>query len=83
MTKFSPSGDSREPSRLNGDGLQTRSFCHVTIFIDGLMMLDSIGGDASVLILEIGNYQPSGSAELIISITRSHSDVVNVETCER
>ena len=81
MTNFLRRAIGGEPLEVNGDGLQTRSFCHVYDFIDGLMMLDSIGGDVPVV--NIGNPDPitiGDLAELIISITGSHSEVVNVES---
>ena len=53
MVNFVRAARRGEPLVVNGDGLQTRSFCHVDDFIDALLSYDSV--DEGVPVVNIGN----------------------------
>jgi len=69
-----------EPLRLNGDGLQTRSFCYVDDMVDGLLALMNTPKDVTGPV-NIGNPEEISMVELakkIISMTGSGSLVSQV-----
>lgn len=53
MVNFVRAARRSEPLVVNGDGLQTRSFCYVDDFIDALLSYDSV--DEGVPVVNIGN----------------------------
>lgn len=67
-----------EPLTLHGDGSQTRSFCHVSDEVRGLMLLlDSTTSQP----INIGNpdeFTMRQLAELIVEITGSDSEIISV-----
>ena len=67
-----------DPITLHGDGLQTRSFCHVSDEVRGIVaLLDSDLAEP----VNIGNpneFTMEKLAELVLSITGSKSDIVRV-----
>lgn len=69
---------SNKPIKVNGDGSQTRSFCYVTDFINGLYQLiskDCLNGE----VFNLGNdYEISivALAERIKNLAHSHSEII-------
>ena len=67
-----------EPLTLHGDGLQTRSFCHVSDEVRGLMAL--LDSDYN-LPVNVGNpveFTMRELAELVIELTGSKSEIITV-----
>jgi dTDP-glucose 4,6-dehydratase len=68
-----------EPLTLHGDGSQTRSFCHVSDEVRGLMAL--LGSDYN-LPVNIGNpseFTMRELAELVVELTGSTSEIISVD----
>jgi len=68
-----------EPITIYGDGLQTRSFCYVSDLIDGIWRLMNIEGLTGPV--NIGNpneFTIRELADLVISLTGSRSEIVNL-----
>lgn len=78
MVNFLRSSFDGRPLTVNGDGFQTRSFCHVSDFIDGL--LEYAGIETDEPIVNIGNPVPTrivDLAEAVIKLTGSDSRIVH------
>ena len=67
-----------EPITLHGDGLQTRSFCHVSDEVRGIMTLLDSDLTEPVNIGNPNEFTMEKLAELVLSITGSKSDIVRV-----
>ena len=67
-----------EPITLHGDGSQTRSFCHVSDEVGGLVAV--LDGDlvGPVNVGNPGEFTMRQLAELVIELTGSSSDIVSV-----
>ena len=78
MTNFIRAAKKGEPLTINGDGLQTRSFCYINDFIDALLLYDSKA--AGSLVVNIGNPVQTKIIDLaksIIDLTESGSPIVH------
>jgi nucleoside-diphosphate-sugar epimerase len=67
-----------EPLTLHGDGSQTRSFCHVTDEVRGLMALLDTKYNLPVNVGNPGEFTMRELAELVIELTGSSSDIISV-----
>ncbi len=67
-----------EPLTLHGDGSQTRSFCHVSDEVRGLMALLDSDYNMPVNIGNPSEFTMRELAELVIELTGSSSDIVSV-----
>lgn len=67
-----------EPLTLHGDGSQTRSFCHVTDEVRGLMALLDAKYNMPVNVGNPGEFTMRELAELVIELTGSSSDIISV-----
>jgi nucleoside-diphosphate-sugar epimerase len=68
-----------EPLTLHGDGSQTRSFCHVTDEVRGLMALLDTKYNMPVNVGNPGEFTMRELAELVIELTGSSSEIVSVQ----
>ena len=67
-----------EPITLHGDGLQTRSFCHVSDEVRGIIALLDSEVNEPVNIGNPNEFTMEKLAELVLSITGSKSPIVRV-----
>jgi dTDP-glucose 4,6-dehydratase len=67
-----------EPLTLHGAGSQTRSFCHVTDEVRGLMALLDTKYNMPVNVGNPGEFTMRELAELVIELTGSSSDIISV-----
>ena len=67
-----------KPLTLHGDGLQTRSFCHVSDEVRGLIALHDSDYDLPVNIGNPNEITMRELAELVIELTQSASSIVTV-----
>jgi nucleoside-diphosphate-sugar epimerase len=67
-----------EPLTLHGDGSQTRSFCHVSDEVRGLMLLLDSKTSQPVNIGNPDEFTMRQLAELVIEITGSDSEIISV-----
>ncbi len=67
-----------EPLTLHGDGSQTRSFCHVSDEVRGLMSLLDSDYNLPVNVGNPGEFTMRELAELVIELTGSSSDIITV-----
>jgi len=67
-----------EPITLHGDGQQTRSFCHVSDEVRGLVALLDSGHQEPVNVGNPGEFTMRELAELVIEVTGSTSPIINV-----
>ena len=67
-----------EPITLHGDGQQTRSFCHVSDEVRGLVALLDSDYDQPMNIGNPGEFTMRQLAELVIEITGSTSPIITV-----
>jgi nucleoside-diphosphate-sugar epimerase len=67
-----------EPLTLHGDGSQTRSFCHVTDEVRGLMALLDTKYNMPVNVGNPGEFTMRELAELVVELTGSSSDIISV-----
>lgn len=67
-----------KPLTLHGDGLQTRSFCHVSDEVRGLMALHDSNYNLPVNIGNPDEITMRELAELVIELTQSASSIVTV-----
>lgn len=84
ISKFLLQALNNEPVTLYGDGLQTRTFCHIDDNIDACMAafegnkiindVVNIGGDKEITMLEL--------AQLIIALTKSQSKIIRLPALE-
>lgn len=73
-----------QPLRLEGGGGQTRSFCHVSDMVRGLMAL-ALCKDAQGIAVNLGNPDERTireAAETVVRLTGSRSDLVEVAPAE-
>jgi dTDP-glucose 4,6-dehydratase len=68
-----------EPLTLHGDGSQTRSFCHVSDEVRGLMALLDSDYNLPVNVGNPGEFTMRELAELVIELTGSSSEIISVE----
>jgi dTDP-glucose 4,6-dehydratase len=68
-----------EPLTLHGDGSQTRSFCHVSDEVRGLMALLDSDYNMPVNVGNPGEFTMRELAELVIELTASSSEIISVE----
>jgi dTDP-glucose 4,6-dehydratase len=68
-----------EPLTLHGDGSQTRSFCHVSDEVRGLMSLLDSDYNLPVNVGNPGEFTMRELAELVIELTGSSSEIVSVQ----
>jgi nucleoside-diphosphate-sugar epimerase len=68
-----------KPLTLHGDGLQTRSFCHVSDEVRGLMALHDSDYNLPVNIGNPNEITMRELAELVIELTGSSSEIISVE----
>ena len=68
-----------EPLTLHGDGSQTRSFCHVSDEVRGLMSLLDSDYNLPVNVGNPGEFTMRELAELVIELTGSSSEIVSIE----
>ena len=68
-----------EPLTLHGDGSQTRSFCHVSDEVRGLMSLLDSDYNLPVNVGNPDEFTMRELAELVIELTGSSSDIISVE----
>jgi nucleoside-diphosphate-sugar epimerase len=68
-----------EPLTLHGDGSQTRSFCHVSDEVRGLMALLNSDYNLPVNVGNPGEFTMRELAELVIELTGSSSEIISVE----
>jgi dTDP-glucose 4,6-dehydratase len=68
-----------EPLTLHGDGSQTRSFCHVTDEVRGLMALLDSDYNLPVNVGNPGEFTMRELAEIVIELTNSSSKIITVE----
>ena len=68
-----------EPLTLHGDGSQTRSFCHVSDEVRGLMSLLDSEYNLPVNVGNPDEFTMRELAELVIELTGSSSDIISVE----
>jgi dTDP-glucose 4,6-dehydratase len=67
-----------KPLTLHGDGLQTRSFCHVSDEVRGLMALHDSDYNLPVNIGNPNEITMRELAELVIELTHSSSSIISV-----
>jgi nucleoside-diphosphate-sugar epimerase len=67
-----------EPLTLHGDGSQTRSFCHVSDEVRGLMALLDSDYNLPVNVGNPGEFTMRELAELVIELTGSSSEIVSI-----
>jgi nucleoside-diphosphate-sugar epimerase len=67
-----------EPLTLHGDGSQTRSFCHVSDEVRGLMALLDSDYNLPVNVGNPGEFTMRELAELVIDLTGSSSEIVSI-----
>jgi dTDP-glucose 4,6-dehydratase len=67
-----------EPLTLHGDGSQTRSFCHVSDEVRGLMSLLDSDYNLPVNVGNPDEFTMRELAELVIELTGSSSDIISV-----
>ena len=67
-----------EPLTLHGDGQQTRSFCHVSDEVRGLVALLDSGHQEPVNIGNPGEFTMRELAELVLELTGSSSPIVTI-----
>ena len=67
-----------EPLTLHGDGSQTRSFCHVSDEVRGLMALLDSDYNLPVNVGNPGEFTMRELAELVIELTGSKSEIITV-----
>lgn len=67
-----------EPITLHGDGAQTRSFCHVSDEVRGLIALLDSSYDEPMNIGNPGEFTMRQLAELVIDLTGSSSPIITV-----
>ncbi|MEI7506859.1 MAG: GDP-mannose 4,6-dehydratase, partial [Actinomycetes bacterium] len=68
-----------EPLTLHGDGSQTRSFCHVSDEVRGLMALLDSDYNMPVNVGNPGEFTMRELAEIVIELTGSSSEIISVE----
>ena len=68
-----------EPLTLHSDGSQTRSFCHVSDEVRGLMSLLDSDYNLPVNVGNPDEFTMRELAELVIELTGSSSDIISVE----
>jgi len=68
-----------EPITLHGDGRQTRSFCHVSDEVRGLIALLDSDYDQPMNIGNSGEFTMRELAELVIELTGSASPIITVQ----
>ena len=68
-----------EPLTLHGDGSQTRSFCHVSDEVRGLMALLDSDHNLPVNVGNPDEFTMRELAELVVELTGSSSDIISVE----
>lgn len=68
-----------EPLTLHGDGSQTRSFCHVTDEVRGLMALLDSDYNLPVNVGNPGEFTMRELAEIVIELTNSSSKIISVD----
>jgi dTDP-glucose 4,6-dehydratase len=68
-----------EPLTLHGDGSQTRSFCHVSDEVRGLMALLDSDYNLPVNVGNPDEFTMRELAELVVELTGSSSDIISVE----
>ena len=68
-----------EPLTLHGDGSQSRSFCHVSDEVRGLMALLDSDYNLPVNVGNPDEFTMRELAELVIELTGSSSDIISVE----
>ena len=68
-----------EPLTVHGDGSQTRSFCHVSDEVRGLMALLDSDYNLPVNVGNPDEFTMRELAELVIELTGSSSDIISVE----
>ena len=68
-----------EPLTLHSDGSQTRSFCHVSDEVRGLMALLDSDYNLPVNVGNPGEFTMRELAELVIELTGSSSEIISVE----
>lgn len=68
-----------QPITLYGDGEQTRSFCHVSDLVEGLIRLMRTGDDVTgpVNLGNPGEFTVRELADVILRMTRSRSEIVH------
>ena len=67
-----------EPITLHGDGSQTRSFCHVSDEVTGILKLLDSDFDQPMNIGNPGEFTMRELAELVVELTSSNSEIVSV-----
>ena len=67
-----------EPLTLHGDGSQTRSFCHVSDEVRGLMALLDSDYNSPVNVGNPDEFTMRELAELVVELTGSKSGIINV-----
>ena len=67
-----------DPLTLHGDGSQTRSFCHVSDEVRGLMALLDSDYNLPVNVGNPGEFTMRELAELVIELTGSKSEIITV-----
>lgn len=67
-----------EPITLHGDGSQTRSFCHVSDQVAGMLALLDSSFDEPVNIGNPGEFTMRKLAELVLALTGSSSPIIEV-----
>ena len=68
-----------EPLTLHGDGSQTRSFCHVSDEVRGLMALLNSDYNLPVNLGNPGEFTMCELAELVVELTGSSSEIISIE----
>jgi dTDP-glucose 4,6-dehydratase len=68
-----------EPLTLHGDGSQTRSFCHVSDEVRGLMALLDSDYNLPVNVGNPSEFTMRELAELVVELTGSSSEIISVE----
>jgi nucleoside-diphosphate-sugar epimerase len=68
-----------EPLTLHGDGSQTRSFCHVSDEVRGLMALLNSDYNLPVNLGNPGEFTMRELAELVVELTGTSSTIISVE----
>jgi len=68
-----------EPLTLHGDGSRTRSFCHVSDEVRGLMALLDSDYNMPVNVGSPGEFTMRELAEIVIELTGSSSEIISVE----
>ena len=67
-----------DPLTLHGDGSQTRSFCHVSDEVRGLMALLDSDYNLPVNVGNPGEFTMRELAELVVELTASKSEIITV-----